>query len=116
VVHQVAEEKAFAGTINLRYQIGSSMLPSYCLGHIGYAVVPWMAGRGVASFALRQLIREAGDMGHLNGMQYLEVTTQTENLASQRVIAKCGGVLVERYTEPLAYGGHEGLRYRIPLV
>ena len=106
----------FVGIINFRHTPGTSSLPSYCLGHVGYAVVPWMTGRGVAIFALHQLISEARAMGHLRGMAYLEITTQPNNLASQAVIAKCGGVLTERYTEPPMYGGAEGLRFRIALV
>jgi predicted acetyltransferase len=106
---------AFVGNINIRYVMGSSALPHYCLGHIGYAVVPWHRGRGAATFALQQLIKEALSMGHLNGMAYLEITTQPNNAASQAVITKCGGVLVERYTEPPMYGGLDGLKFRIPL-
>lgn len=105
----------FAGTISIRYVLGSSALPQYCLGHIGYAVVPWQQGRGAATFALQQLIKETLSMGHLNGLEYLEITTQPDNVASQAVIAKCGGKLVERYTEPPMYGGLEGLRFRISL-
>ena len=106
----------FVGSINFRYTPGTSVLPSYCLGHTGYAVVSWMAGRGVATFALRQLIADARAMGHLHGMDYLEVTTQPDNAASQAVIIKCGGALVGRFTEPPMYGSHEGLKFRIPLV
>jgi predicted acetyltransferase len=106
----------FAGSISLRYQPGTSELPYYCLGHVGYAIVPWLQGRGAATFALRQLIVEALSTGHLVCMEYLEVTTQPDNLASQAVIARCGGHLVERYTEPTMYGGLEGLRFRIPLL
>jgi predicted acetyltransferase len=105
----------FAGTINIRYVPGSSALPHYCLGHVGYAVVPWQQGRGAATFALRQLIKEALSMGHLDGLDYLEITTQPDNATSQAVIIKCGGTLVERYTEPVMYGGLEGLRFCIPL-
>ena len=36
--------------------------------------------------------------------------------ASRRVIALNGGVLVEQFTKPAAYGSAPGLRYRIPLV
>lgn len=105
----------FAGTINMRYVPGTSTLPHYCLGHIGYAVVPWHQGRGAASFALAQLIKEATSAGHLQGMVYLEITTQPDNLASQAVIVKCGGKCTAHYAEPLAYGGQEGLKFRIPL-
>lgn len=30
----------FCGSIGLRWQPGTTALPPYCLGHIGYAVVP----------------------------------------------------------------------------
>jgi RimJ/RimL family protein N-acetyltransferase len=106
----------FAGTINIRYVLGTSQLPYYCLGHIGYATVPWQQGRGAASFALAQLIKEATAAGHLRGMDYLEITTQPDNAASQAVITKCGGKLIERYTEPPMYGGQAGLKFRIPLA
>jgi len=36
----------FAGSIGFRWQPGTSALPPHCLGHIGYAVVPWKQGRG----------------------------------------------------------------------
>lgn len=106
---------AFVGNINIRYVLGSSVLPHYCLGHIGYAVVPWHQCRGVATFALQQLIKEALSMGHLDGLEYLEITTQPDNAASQAVITKCGGVLVGRFAEPPMYGGLDGLKFRIPL-
>src|SRR5262245_44179604 len=31
----------FCGSIGFRWQRGTEALPPYCLGHIGYAVVPW---------------------------------------------------------------------------
>lgn len=37
---------SYVGEINLRWQKGTSELPAYCLGHIGYAVVPWQRGKG----------------------------------------------------------------------
>ena len=45
----------FCGTIWLRWQRGTEALPPYCLGHIGYAVVPWKQGRGYATRALREI-------------------------------------------------------------
>src|SRR5512140_3677577 len=43
----------FCGTIGFRWQPGTTALPPHCLGHIGYAVVPWKQGRGYATEALR---------------------------------------------------------------
>ena len=102
----------FCGSIGLRWQKGTSELPLHCLGHIGYAVVPWKQRRGYASKALGLLLPEA----KAEGLSYVEITTDPGNLASQRVIEANGGVLYERFTKPPQYGSVPGLRYRIPLL
>ena len=99
----------FCGSIGLRWQPGTAELPPHVLGHIGYSVVPWKQRRGYATDALRQLLPEARQLG----MPYVEITTDVDNLASQRVIAANGGRLVERFRKPAMYGGAESLRYRI---
>jgi predicted acetyltransferase len=99
----------FCGSIGFRWQPGTSALPPYCLGHIGYAVVPWKRGRGYATRALALLLQEVRG----EGLEYVELTTEVTNLASCRVIEANGGVLVERFTLPSYYGGKEDLRYRI---
>ena len=87
-------------------------LPPHCLGHIGYAVVPWKQGRGYAKTALALMLAEARG----EGLPYVEITTSSENTASQRVITANSGVFVERFIEPPQYGDErEGLRYRIVL-
>lgn len=45
----------------------------------------------------------------------IEITTDPQNLASQRVIEANGGVLHERFVEPPQFGSTPGLRYRIAL-
>src|SRR6266446_5667593 len=99
------------GSISFRWQPGSSALPAYCLGHIGYAVVPWKQGKGYATLALRALLPEV----KAEGLTYVELITDPSNIASQRVILANGGVLVERFVEPAQYGNAEGLRFRIEL-
>ena len=101
----------FCGSIGFRWQPGTTALPPHVLGHIGYAVVPWKQGRGFATQALRRLLPEA----RKEGLAFVEITTDPDNLASQRVILANGGVLVERFTKPAQYGGVEGLRFRIAL-
>lgn len=101
----------FVGSINLRWQTGTAALPAHVLGHIGYAVVPWAAGRGHATEALRQM----ADLARALNMPWVEITTDRDNLASQRVIAKAGGTLVEAFDKPAAQGGQPGLRFRIAL-
>ena len=101
----------FCGQIGFRWQPGTSTLPAYVLGHIGYAVVPWKRGRGYATRALALLLPEA----RKEGLTSVELTTDTDNLPSQKVIANNGGTLVERFTKDDAYGGGDTLRWRIML-
>jgi len=45
----------------------------------------------------------------------VELTTEPDNLVSQRVIETNGGVFVEEFTAPPGLGSKRGLRYRIAL-
>ena len=102
----------FGGSIGFRWQPGSTDLPPHCLGHIGYAVVPWKRRRGYATDALRQLLPLAAR----EGLPFVELTTDADNVASRRVIEANGGVLFEHFRKPDAHGGTESLRYRIDLT
>jgi predicted acetyltransferase len=99
----------FCGSIGFRWQPGTEALPAYCPGHIGYAVVPWKQRRGYATLALREMLKEAKAVG----LRYVEITTDADNLPSQRVILANNGVLVEQFDKPPALGGHIGFRYRV---
>lgn len=99
----------FCGSIGFRWQRGTEALPPHCLGHIGYAVVPWKQGRGYATRALGEMLREA----KAEGLRYVEITTQPDNVPSQRVITANGGVLIEEFVTPPALGGNRELRYRV---
>jgi predicted acetyltransferase len=101
----------FCGSIGLRWQRGTEALPPHCLGHIGYAVVPWKQRRGYARRALREVLREA----RAEGLRYVEIATTPANVASKRVIEACGGVLVEEFVTPAALGSRRELRYRVNL-
>jgi predicted acetyltransferase len=89
----------FCGSIGFRWQRGPEALPPTCLGHIGYAVVPWKRGRGYATHALREVLRDASEQGS----RYVEIATSPDNVPSQRVIEANGGVFVEEFVEPLRY-------------
>ena len=102
---------AFCGSIGFRWQPGTSCLPSHVLGHIGFAVVPWKRRRGYATRALGLLLSEIAD----KGLTFVELTTDMENAASQRVIQANGGRLIERFKKPAAYGGSDSCRFRIDL-
>lgn len=99
----------FCGSIQLRWTPGGETLPPYCLGHIGYAVVPWKRQRGYATRALGLVLQEARE----RGLQSVEITTQPDNLASRKVIAAQGGVLVEEFEKLPSLGGGPELRFRI---
>ena len=101
----------FCGSIGLRWQPGTSELPSHILGHIGYAVVPWKRNRGHATRALRLLLQEA----KAEGLAYVEITTDPGNTASRRVVEANAGILVAEFTRPAAFGGTPAVRYRIAL-
>ena len=102
----------FCGSIGLRWQPGTTALPPHCLGHIGYAVVPWKQHRGYAKAALRLLLPEAKAVG----LPYVEITTDPDNIASQRVIEANGGSFVEHFIKPQQFGSKPGLRFRIMLT
>ena len=71
--------------------------------------MPWKRRRGYATKALELLLIEARQ----EDLAYVELTTDVSNLGSQNVITRNGGVCVERFFKPAAYGGAESFRYRI---
>ena len=99
----------FCGSIGLRWQPGTTALPPHCLGHIGYAVVPWKQRLGYAKSALRLILPEAKRVG----LSYVEITTDPDNIASQRVIEANGGTFVEHFIKLQQFGSKPGLRFRI---
>jgi predicted acetyltransferase len=103
------DDGELCGNVNFRWQRGTSALPPHVLGHIGYAVVPWKQRRGYATRALALMLPAC----RREGLAYVELTTDPDNLASQKVITSNGGVLVERFRAD-RYDKDE-LRWRIAL-
>ncbi|MCC5827809.1 MAG: GNAT family N-acetyltransferase [Phycisphaeraceae bacterium] len=99
----------FCGTIGVRWQPGTTDLPPHCLGHIGFAVVPWKRRQGIATQALRDILPESWAVG----LAFVEITTDPDNTASRRVIESNGGILIEAFDLPPGYGARRGLKYRI---
>ena len=75
-------------------------------------MVPWKEGRGCATAALRLLLVDARQ----RGLEWVELTTTEDNLASQRVIVANGGSLVGAFEKSPHYGGGRALRWRIALT
>lgn len=101
----------FCGSISLRWQPGTAELPAHVLGHIGYSVVPWKQRRGYATEALRLILVDAA----AEGLPHVEITTDPDNVASQRVITANGGTLIEEFVSPPSHGARPTLRYRVEL-
>lgn len=101
----------YCGAISLRWQPGSTELPPYCLGHVGYAVVPWKRRRGYATDALAQMLPIARD----HGLAGIDIVTDITNTASASVVQACGGVLVREYVVPEESGGFTAHQWRIAL-
>lgn len=102
----------FCGSIGFRWQPGTEELPPHVLGHIGYAVVPWKQGKGIATNALKSILPYA----RAEGLRWVDLTTDPENIASQRTILKNGGVLLREFVRPSFYGQSNALLFRISLL
>ena len=97
------------GSINFRWAYGTTALPDHCLGHIGYSVAPWQQKKGYATSALRQILPYAWELD----MPFVELTTNIENLASQKVIKNNGGVRVGEFVSLPAHGERPSYLWRI---
>jgi predicted acetyltransferase len=61
--------------------------------------------------ALRLMLHRARE----EGLEYIEITMDPDNIASRKIVEANGGVLFERFQYPVEYGGKDGLRFRIDL-
>ena len=103
---------AFVGNIGLRWQPGSNELPPTVLGHIGYTVVEHARGRGYATKALHDILPLAPEVG----LTWVDLTTDPDNYASQRVITANGGQFIEEFPKPPEYGEGLIMLFRIYLT
>jgi ribosomal-protein-alanine N-acetyltransferase len=101
----VADDASVLGRFNLyRIEGGSADL--------GYRVAQHVAGRGVATAAVRELCRLAVAR---HGLRTLKAATARENAPSQRVLAKAGFVPVGP-AGPADLGGKTGTWYQRDLA
>ena len=101
------------GSISFRWQPGSNSLPLHVLGHIGYETFPWAQRQGYGTSALGQMLDIARE--RCSFLSYVELTTNADNLPSQKIITANGGIFIEEFEKPATSGGGLGRRYRITL-
>jgi predicted acetyltransferase len=75
------------GRISIRHELNEFLRQQG--GHIGYAVLPAHRGRGYATEMLRQGLLIARSLG----VDRVLVTCDDDNVASRKVIERCGGKL-----------------------
>ena len=97
----VAEDGSVLGRFNL-YDLEDGT------ARLGYRVAEQVAGRGVATAAVRELCRLATAM---HGLRTLRAATSHDNAASQKVLAKAGFVPAGPAT-PADLGGKSGTWYQ----
>ena len=83
----------FAGQIDLRHRINEA-LRKYG-GHIGYEISPSNRQKGLATFALDEVLKRAKNMG----LEKVLITCDNDNIASQKLIKNVGGILKEEISQ-----------------
>jgi predicted acetyltransferase len=79
------EDGELLGVVNLRHELTDAL--RRCGGHVGYSVRPSARSQGHAA----RLLEAAKEQARALGLERILVTCDTDNLASARVIQKCGG-------------------------
>jgi predicted acetyltransferase len=82
----VVERDRVLGGIALRHEFNDYVRWA---GHVGYGIRPSARGRGLASWALGQMLDEARGLG----LEQVLIVCPTDNLASAKTIERQGGVL-----------------------
>jgi predicted acetyltransferase len=82
----IEDEGRILGEMYIRHRLSPRL--EHVGGHIGYKVRPSCRNRGVATVALRLALEQLAGMG----VEKALVTCNTNNVASTKVIEKCGGV------------------------
>jgi predicted acetyltransferase len=83
----IVEDRSVLGGIGVGHQLNEYQM--HARGQVGYGVRPSARGRGVATWALGQMLNEVRDVG----LKQVLVVCADHNLASVKTIERCGGVL-----------------------
>jgi len=115
----LAEQEAGIGAFYVLVAGNGSVLGRFNLvfadagtAELGYRVAQHVAGRGVATAAVRELCQLAGAR---YGLRTLKAATARENVASQKVLAKAGFVAAGP-ADPAHLGGKPGTWYQRDLA
>jgi predicted acetyltransferase len=87
----ITEDDQVLGGIALRHELDDLLMAEG--GHIGYGIRPSARRRGLATWALGQVLAEATTLG----LEKVLVICSVENIASARTIERCGGVLEDTH-------------------
>ncbi|GAB1641028.1 GNAT family N-acetyltransferase [Krasilnikovia sp. MM14-A1259] len=82
----IVEDGTVLGAIALRHVLNDFLLRAG--GHIGYGIRPAARRRGLAAFALGEVLRHAKQLG----LDRVLITCNVDNEASRRTIERHGGV------------------------
>ncbi|MEU4810396.1 GNAT family N-acetyltransferase [Nocardia fluminea] len=85
----IVEGGRVLGGIALRHGDGEIVRKVGNVGNVGYGIRPSVRRRGLATWALGEILAEAREFG----MERVLVVCAAENLGSVRTIERCGGVL-----------------------
>jgi predicted acetyltransferase len=79
----IVEDDVVLGGVTLRHKLDETV------GQIGYGVRPSARRRGLATWALTEMLGEA----RARGLDRVLIVCASDNVASTRTILRCGGVL-----------------------
>lgn len=82
----IVEDDQVLGAIALRHQLNDRLIQ---LGHLGYGIRPSARRRGLATWALGQMLDQARQLG----LDRVLIVCEASNLASAKTIERHGGVL-----------------------
>lgn len=104
IVYWAIVDEKVVGRISFRFPASKKLVDT--IGHIGYSVAPRYRGKGYASKMLSLLITS---IRKRNILKNIVIICKSSNIASQKVIERCGGVLTRE-------GIIDGLLYKTYLV
>lgn len=85
------EDEKIIGMVNIRYGLNEFLFNEG--GHIGYSIRPTERGRGYAT----QMLEQALWFCQFIGLEKVLVVCDKSNIASARVIQKCGGIMENEF-------------------